>query len=120
MKANRNSFQAKTMTKTATASMPCAASGRITRTSVVTRPAPSTAAASSSSRGIWSMKARMTKVPRLTKNVAYRMASHRCVSCSPRTFTAGNSGSVTTMGGISRTTISQNAESASHLPRNRA
>ena len=35
MKANRNSFQANTMTKTATASMPCAASGRITRRRIV-------------------------------------------------------------------------------------
>jgi hypothetical protein len=40
--AKRNSFQAKTITKTASASMPCADSGRITRRRMVKRLAPST------------------------------------------------------------------------------
>ena len=70
MKANRNSFQAKTMTNTATASMPCADSGMITRRRIVSRLAPSTSAASSSSRGIWSMNVRISSVPSETKNVA--------------------------------------------------
>src|SRR5438046_3028958 len=37
--------------------------------------APSTSAASSSSRGTWSMKVRISKAPSDTKNVAYRIAN---------------------------------------------
>ena len=70
MKAKRNSFQAKTITNTATASMPWADNGMITRQRIVRRLAPSTSAASSSSRGIWSMNVRISSVPSDTKNVA--------------------------------------------------
>ena len=58
------------MTKTATASMPWAASGKITRAMIWNCEAPSIIAASSSSRGIWSMKVRITIVPSETKKVA--------------------------------------------------
>ena len=50
--------------------MPGAASGRITRSITWAGLAPSTVAASSSSRGIWSMKVRMTMVPSETKKAA--------------------------------------------------
>ena len=58
------------MTKTDTASMPCAAIGRMMRAMICICEAPSTIAASSSSRGIWSMKVRITTVPSETKKVA--------------------------------------------------
>ena len=56
--------------KIATATMPWAESGRITFVSTWRCVAPSISAASSSSRGIWSMKVRITTVPSETKKVA--------------------------------------------------
>ena len=71
MKANRNSFQAKTMTKTATAIMPCADERQDHVARMIWRAwRRRSIAASSSSRGIWSMKVRITMVPSETKKVA--------------------------------------------------
>ena len=58
------------MTNTATAIMPCADSGSTILRMIWSGVAPSTLAASSSSRGIWSMKVRITSVPSETKKVA--------------------------------------------------
>jgi hypothetical protein len=70
MKANRNSFQEKMKTKVEAAIMPCTESGTMTWRRICRSLAPSMTAASSSSRGSWSMKAFMIHVLRETKKVA--------------------------------------------------
>ena len=66
--------------------------------------------------GNWSIKAFMIQVPRLRKNAQYRMISTVRVSFSINQLTAGNSGSVSTMGGSRRTRIMKKADAVRSRP----
>ena len=119
MNANRKSFQANTMMNTEVAIRPAYDSGNTMRHRVCSRVAPSIAAASSSSRGNWSIKAFMIQAPRLRKNAQYNNTSTVRVSLSISQLTAGNSGKVMTIGGNSRTRIMKKAEPVSNRPSRR-
>src|SRR5579885_1791022 len=83
MLANRNSFQDSTNTKTPTEKVPGKAKGRKIRRKALKKDAPSTQAASSISRGIFSKKERNIQSANGNVNTQWQMTNPAMVSTSP-------------------------------------
>src|SRR5438445_4627910 len=102
--ANRNSFQFCRNKKIATVESAGRVSGSITRAKILNSPAPSSRAASSSSRGSPSKNPFMMKVPKASPNAVYGPISAKGVLSRPSVLRFMKSGMSAICSGIVRPT----------------